>query len=65
LPVLAHDPDLPLDTRLALQLAKDAPSVATKLAAKQRAAATLAGKFNLTGGEIADLLGLPEAAGRC
>jgi hypothetical protein len=64
LPVLANDPDLPLDARLALHLAQAAPSAATKEAAKRRAAASLVGLFDLTAPEIADLLDLPEVMGR-
>ncbi len=60
LPVLAHDPDLPLDARLALHLAYAAPAGATRDAAKRRAAASLNGLYGLTGREIAELLDLPE-----
>jgi hypothetical protein len=59
LPVLAHDPDLPPGARAALYLAHTMPAGADREAAKRQAAATLAGLFDLTAPEIADLLGLP------
>jgi hypothetical protein len=72
LPVLVHDADLPPTARAALQVVQTTPAGFCQDVAKQRAAATLAGLFDLTEREVADLIGLPfdlrvspAAAARC
>ncbi len=61
LPVLAQDSDLPPGARAALTLAHATPAGDGQEAAKRRAAAALAGLYDLTAREIADLVGLTPA----
>jgi hypothetical protein len=60
--VLVHDPDLPAQARDALLVAQTVPPGTCQEAAKQRAAASLSGLYGLTAPEIAELVGLPDAA---
>jgi hypothetical protein len=60
--VLVHDPDLPTQARAALLVAQATPPGTCQEAAKQRAAASLNGLYDLTAPEIAELVGLSDLA---